>query len=612
MKFVEKHFNKHHLLHAPHKWFLALLLSPVHAAEMHYQKQYHLQFAHARKLFLFDMCLLASIFVLAGSWIFISLYDPTVTKDVVLAIAASTDKIKNGEPITYTIEYQNKSKENLIDGSLAIDVPKGFIFLEANPAESFSPQHKTFVLGTLAPGATGKVSVKGIFFANADDKVLTVGHFSYKQQSRGVVENKIVKMFTTPRGSVLSTVVTAPDEIVNQSTTELQVAVTNNGERPLEHVSVVLNLPSGTVTTKEGTLSDKKVWNIDGVLKPKSTSVLNFDFTPMDVAEKSGAQFLVTPQIKMQENVFTLDAPIVHAWKVLTPNIRFTALFQDAPSSVVPGKTLITNVVIQNQGNISLSDGVITIPLSDEIDSKRLLELNRGTLDKNGFHISSKFVANLVEISPGAQVTVPLVIPLKNNFEGNDVVVSIHPTLSAKLKNVGGNFSQTTKTPDVKIGTKLMLDASARYYTAEGDQLGRGPLPPHVGKQTKYAAIIRINNTTSKVENISLSAELPPRVEWTGRTTASIGKEPTFDANTRMVKWNALSVEAGTSVSIFMELGLTPDSSQIGTTPLLLKNISVNGMDTFIDASVNARARDVDTSLPSDLIAKNKGVIIKE
>ena len=55
MKFFEEHLTIHHFFHAPHKWFLALLISPIHAAEMHYKRNYHLRFAHARKLFLFDI-----------------------------------------------------------------------------------------------------------------------------------------------------------------------------------------------------------------------------------------------------------------------------------------------------------------------------------------------------------------------------------------------------------------------------------------------------------------------------------------------------------------------------------------------------------------------------
>src|SRR3989338_10602091 len=90
MHFFETHFTRDTLFHKPHKWFLALLVSPIHAAELYYKKRYHLNFVHARKLFAFDMALLAGIIALVGTVIFLFAYDPTVTKDVSLAVAIET------------------------------------------------------------------------------------------------------------------------------------------------------------------------------------------------------------------------------------------------------------------------------------------------------------------------------------------------------------------------------------------------------------------------------------------------------------------------------------------------------------------------------------------
>src|SRR3990167_8605456 len=60
MKFYEEHATFHHFKHNPHKWFAAILISPLHHAEMRYKQTYHLRFAHAKKLFVFDMMLILS------------------------------------------------------------------------------------------------------------------------------------------------------------------------------------------------------------------------------------------------------------------------------------------------------------------------------------------------------------------------------------------------------------------------------------------------------------------------------------------------------------------------------------------------------------------------
>lgn len=608
MKFVEKHFTKHHFLHAPHKWFLAFLLSPVHFLEVHYQKRYHLQFAHARKLFLFDMMLLASVLVIALTWILVLRYDPTVTKDIELSLSATSEKIKNGEEISYVFEYKNKSSEKLVENEIALNVPKGFIVLEAEPAEQYSRNTKTFVLPTLAPGAAGKVSLKGIYFGNANEKDIVAANFSYKQETRGVRENTMGTMLTTPRGSVLQTTISATPEIIENGKTKVHIEIKNTGEHALEKIKMVLSLPKGVIEETSQKILETHVWELSQKMEPGSSASLDFYFTPTNLEQKNEIIFSILPEIEMEKNVFVLDSPITHVWKVLTPNIRFDANFEKALDSVHAGEVVKTNFVLKNQGNIDLEDAVVTIPLLNFIDTKRLMELNRGKLDAKGFHVSSKFVASLLHIAPQSEINIPLQIPLKNFLEGKDVTIQMQANLEGVLKNIEGTFKATTHSPQIKVGTKLFVDASARYYTVDGDQLGRGPLPPRVGKQTKYGVIVRIHNTTSRVENISFSAVLPLFVQWTGRATASIGKEPIFETGSRQIKWNAVSLGAGETANLYVELGLTPEAGHVGLTPLLMRNISLNAVDTFTLLPVVASGKDVDASLAGDEMGRMKGV----
>lgn len=611
MKFVEQHLTKHHFLHAPHKWFLAILLSPIHAAELHYQKIYHLRFAHARKLFLFDMFLVLCIFGAAGSWIFVSLYDPTVVKQVEFSLNSPNEKIKNGDPITYTVSYANKSKENLIDGHITFEIPPGFIFENSSPAEIFSSSTKTFVLSKIPPGSKGTVSIAGIFYGNMNEKISTVAHFSYKQETRGVLEEKVTTLSMTPRGSSLLTTLTASDEIINQGTTEITVSVKNTGEKPLREIALLFDTPSGILVAKDGKMSEKK-FEIAGMIEPQDTRTFHFEFTPQGLAKDSETKIAVTPLIRIQNTSFLLDATVDHPWKVLTPEVNFGATIADASAYFLPEKNITANMSIKNNGNIALQNAVVSLNLPNFADAKLFSSLNHVTSDKTGFHITAKQNPSLAEIAPGGTVVLPLIIPIKNILSGNNIQFVLSPTLQATLKNTNSNFSENASTAPVKIGTKLTLDASVRYYTPEGDQLGRGPLPPRVGKETKYWALLRVSNSTSEVENVTLSAELPAYVQWTGRVSVTKGKEPSFNAATRLIEWNALSIAPGETAGIYAELSVTPTASQVGTTPILVKNISVSGKDTFIQESVNAKVNNVDVSLPGDAIARMKGVKVSE
>ena len=50
---------------------------------------------------------------------------------------------------------------------------------------------------------------------------------------------------------------------------------------------------------------------------------------------------------------------------------------------------------------------------------------------------------------------------------------------------------------ELPVATEVAMQNSIRYYTEEGDQLGRGPLPPQVGETTKYWVFVQITNTTN-------------------------------------------------------------------------------------------------------------------
>ncbi len=613
MKFVDQHLTTHHLFHAPHKWFFAFLLSPIHAAELHYQNHYHLRFSHARKLFLFDMFLIACVFLSAGLWMFISLYDPTVTKNIVFNLSASEEKIRNGETLTYTIFYHNKSKENLIDAKISMDLPKGFVLEQTQPQEIFLQETKTFVLPVVAPGANGQVSVRGRFFGNAEEKILTASHFSYKQQSRMRIEEKLATIATSPRGSVLSLTLKTPNEILNQSIIPGQLSLTNTGDKPIESLSVILDFPgSGKITSNPPDQIQGKTWNVPQPLAPGQNTNLEFSFETQGLSQENVVQISATPKILVQGQTFIFAQPAIQSAKVFTPEVDFVITHDSVGAFIAPGKILNTTLHIKNPGNIALKNIDISLPLENEIDRTQIAILNHGTLKGNTFHINAKYHAGLTEIAPGASVPITLKIPVRTILTGADLILTVQPTLSAELKNIPGIFTKTAVPLGVKIGTHLGINSSIRYYTAEGDQLGRGPIPPRVGKETKYGAIIYITNSTSKVENINFSAELPSFVIWQDKASASKGKEPLFDPTTREVRWNTSEMNPGQTISLFIQLGFTPTPIQVGTTPLLLKNISITGTDMFINQTVSNLSPNLDTSLPNDALARIKGVKVLE
>lgn len=132
-----------------------------------------------------------------------------------------------------------------------------------------------------------------------------------------------------------------------------------------------------------------------------------------------------------------------------------------------------------------------------------------------------------------------------------------------------------------------------------------------MGKETKYWALITVQNGTSEVGSVVVTAQLPANVVWTGKTNVSRGREPLYSAANRLVTWQINGLDAHETAQINVELALTPTETDRNTLPLLLTSIRATGQDTFIDRAVKSSVYSLDASLSSDTFAQAKGVRVQ-
>jgi len=155
----------------------------------------------------------------------------------------------------------------------------------------------------------------------------------------------------------------------------------------------------------------------------------------------------------------------------------------------------------------------------------------------------------------------------------------------------------------------------ARYYTANGDQLGVGPLPPQVGTATKYWIFISINNFTHGLENVLISADLPDNVVLTGKSSVTIGDNLTLTDNSKQIKWQFSQLTRDNPeqiIGLAFEVQITPTIDQVGSTAKLLTNIKISALDTVTSKIITKTNTDISTYLNHDKTANSSGIIIAE
>lgn len=618
MKYVASHLTRHHFFHAPHRWFLALLLSPIHAAELHYQKYYHLQFAHARKLFLFDLSLVAAIFGLFGVTLYWWLYDPTISEQIAISITpyrhdtpdVVADRIKSGEHITFAIAYTNNSDQTLTNATLRIHPPQNYAIEATVPAITFSTSTNTFTLGSIPRGGRGTVEISGILFSEPNREDHFLAELLYQPSARIQTETRLGALILYARESVLQTTLELPDRLPALSTTMATLTLHNSYHHDLPRISVPFTADQVRITplTPNFGTATVQAWTLPG-LKANATAILPIR---VDTAITSGdvGTLTLTPYLFPTETGLP-QTRLQKQWTIVRPSVALTSSWEN--TAAAPGSAQNLQILIRNNGretikNISLS---IFLP-SETIDSARwLMAGNIGRIHNNTVTITADHTARLFELAPGAEISLPLIVPIKNWPTGQSTNLKLPLHLQANLTGVTSEFSTDASTPDLALGTTLRLSAEARYYTADGDQLGRGPLPPQVGKETKYALLLHLTNATAAAEAVRLTATLPTGVNWTNKTSVSRGQEITYDSRTRRLTWTTHTLPPLTDVSLFVEVGVTPTEADRGRTVPLLQNIVVEGVDSVLNQPLQTKAAAITSALTNDSIAQTIGTAVR-
>ncbi len=175
-------------------------------------------------------------------------------------------------------------------------------------------------------------------------------------------------------------------------------------------------------------------------------------------------------------------------------------------------------------------------------------------------------------------------------------------------------LSTTSAESITPLTTPLVFESFGRYASPEGDQLGRGALPPRVGQKTSYWIFWNIDGTTNPLQNVQITGTLPKNVRATGKQTSSESRGVTIDMETRTVSWNPGTVSPTRNplsqvFSAAFEVEIIPEKAQIGSNAPLLTNIFFSGNDTFTGAALTRSLPNVTTNLPNDRLAKNKGLV---
>ncbi len=164
------------------------------------------------------------------------------------------------------------------------------------------------------------------------------------------------------------------------------------------------------------------------------------------------------------------------------------------------------------------------------------------------------------------------------------------------------------RTANVK-NTKLDFNAAARYYTDRGDQVGVGPIPPHVGEQTTAWIVWSIGATENDLSNIIMQATLPTGVTATGKSASAAGG--IFASDKNQVRWELPRLLGGTQqvANFSFEISVTPTKTDLGKILPLIGASQLTAQDEKTKTNFSATTPGDDSRFAFDTKAKSDGMV---
>ncbi len=549
----------------------------------HYHLKYHGVYQHAKKLFAFDLILLFTAIVMFGASIFFFLWKPGLTDLIDLSVSIGQERIRSGEPVSMTVNFTNRSKQTLKEVSLGIKLPGGFIVnREKTPLEIFSDSSIFSKVKEIAPGASGHVELSGQLWLEPKKEERIIANLSYRPDNKSNREQKLSSLLANLSDSVLTSDLEFPSSTLANSIIKFSYTLTNTSNQIIEHINITNSWDKKIFTDTDSSnisLAAGASKKIEGTITSPS---------------KSGEYiFSITPEVLINNRLIP-QSPSNQKFTVLTPDVISSVKLSQPISYGEPGQVIPIELRWESRSNFALQNLSLhlTSNIAGVVDWKKTALENHAPAENNGIFFDGNSRTSLSSGSAHNPDTFTVNIYLLKTFNTASIekpVLEIYPVIKAgSAKIPEQQFSQRGSGAGFPLATELKFtNIEARYYTPEGDQLGRGPLPPQVGKTTKYWIFVKLSNSSNIINDVVFKTSLPAGIEFTGKQSTTIGPQLKYNASDRSVSWQYYTLPANSQTGLYFEVAVTPDSSQIGQNIRLTNGMSLSATDEFVGKKFN-------------------------
>lgn len=507
-------------------------------------------------------------------------------------VTSSPTNLVNGQEAEFTVNYTNTTKETLTYVNLVFKKPESL----HNPNYSlpdFDLKTNTLKIGELAPNAHGQFTVKGFLLGNYNEKQEFLAVMNYKNKYGQDRQEFFSQQFQLT-DSVLQTKIELPKRIIATGPFVTKINLNNGSTLDFPQVKIKMTWPE--VYTFDSTSApkylDQQTWQIAELPAGQTAST---DFI--------GRAFIEQPQdINFIADVFVLyndkEYLINHAQNsglVDFAKINLAFNNQEKNHSIDPGGQSTYTLTYKNEENYPLKNLEVSLSLAGDYAQTPLIKV-----DRNDY-------AKLATLEPGQEGSVEITGKAKTTisfpeFKEGGYNLSAKIVLSYDDPQENNRVTIESKSITTLVNSRLSLSTTGIFYTSLGDQIGVGSIPPVVEEYTSYWIIIKLLNTNNQLKNLKITATVPNGVEFTNVYNVTDGNQIIFNESTRQIEWQLDTLPAFSGIftpapEARIQLAITPNANQVGTSPALLSQINGSATDVKTNAFVSATGKNITTAI---------------
>lgn len=540
------------------------------------------------------------------------------SSDNVKVIIFGDEKVVAGAEVRYEVKYKNNESFPLASSEIGLYLPKNFILSGSEPVLG---EKNSLKIGTLAVGEENSLKFYGKFFAPEGEKLQLQAVITYKPSNFNSNFEKVGNLEVEINGSVFDGSLEGPDKLTVGDAASYKLTYKNKSGEALDNIAIDAVYPAEfIVATSSPAINKNNRWELgkldggaEGAVELKGSfssdakgqkemifklGIIDNDGTLLSLIEKKAATDVVGGGLSMS---ITAQGAQNFSHARWGESINYSISYKNEGKETLSGVMLKANIagIPKEQGK-----SIVDWPSYRDANGGRPLgETVIWTKDE---------IPSLAKIKPGDGKTIDFsinIISKPDNPSYRDY--KIDATLAAEIERAG-NVLVKRKLQMGKVATFVLSDAAflsqARYYDANNNVVGSGPIPPKVGEKTTVRVYWNIANSMHDLENIIVSGDIPEGVVFS--SPVSDAGTAALDSSLKKIVWSLnLLPSSVKSISAQFDLSVIPSADDAGKIMDLLKNIKFSAKDKSTGGTITILAGDETASLSDDPYVTKDGKV---